>query len=98
MVDRTRLAEYLKDYDDGYGVYDDTTPTIEALAAAARAVVEAPEVWLCETHGAGQPKRDGGPFDDKCYEWWIGEFNPEDPPLTPCRMVRVFLVPAEETV
>lgn len=70
------------------------TSALDAGSVRLRALLEdAPRVWVCETHRAGQPERDGGPFEDKCYEWWIGEYNPEDPPLSPCRMVERILLP-----
>lgn len=59
------------------------------------------EIRWCEKHEAHQPKQEdsdyGNPYADKCYEWWIGEMNPDDPPLDPCRMVKRLIIPLEES-
>jgi hypothetical protein len=61
-----------------------------AFIAAARAVVEAPEVWWCEIHGIGEERSNQFTSRTCC-----ATIHPA-PSREPCRMIRVFLVPAEE--
>jgi hypothetical protein len=96
MVDRTRLAEALeRAFAPVFHLsVSGAEPEVEArglgagdiglLAAAARAVVEAPEMWFCLEHRAEEAT------DEEIGVCWLyGGF-------TSCRMVKVFLVPAEE--
>ena len=90
MVDRTRLKEAL----DAYTVIDRKSdvpapPQELTLRVAVRAVVEAPEIWWCENHETGPC----APHDAEIAHCFTGHaMNGEDT----CRMVRVFLVPAED--
>jgi hypothetical protein len=61
---------------------------LAALLAAARAVVEAPEVWWCKEHlCTGDPN--GCQFSlMPLFQVWEGD---ED-----CRMVEAFILPVEE--
>jgi hypothetical protein len=85
MVDRTRLKAAVEWYDEL-----DHQPADDAIAVfvnAARAVVEAPELLWCEVHKCAFSADDPDP--DVCWAW---SYESDEH----CRMVRVFLVPAEE--
>ena len=40
ISDYRQLREAVRDYADGYGYYDDTTPTLDTLHAAARLTLD----------------------------------------------------------
>ena len=90
--DRERLREAIADVRD---LSDGSEPdTLHVLVAAARAVLEAPEVWWCEVHEqAGRP---GAPFCIMVSYLRVRRVSVAES----CRMVRVFLVPSqpEETL
>ena len=100
MVDRTRLKEALKVparpvAERGLeGLYALPLEVIDLRTAAARAVVEAPEMRWCEIHGDWSPAWDGSDVPPSLCRWAHHVLN--DSPDKPCRLVRVFLVPAEE--
>jgi hypothetical protein len=107
MVDRTRTEKAAKRFlvaSDMHRSDQPNTPyvkimgpsvdDVEAVLAAARAVVEAPEVEWCETHSAVVHPPPG--VDDlRCDVWVIAIYDGWEPKDS-CRMVRKFLVPAEE--
>jgi hypothetical protein len=81
-MDREVLKQVVA-YLDGELVDLPVEDTDVVLLAAARAVVEAPEVWWCKTH------------DEGCHSpitCRTGVFRMES-----CRMVVVYLVPKEQT-
>jgi hypothetical protein len=85
MVDRSKVEEVLARYDDAASESRWRDGSLGAvLIAAARAVVEAPEVWFCLEHRAEEAA------DEEIGVCWAYAGS------EPCRMVRVFLVPAEE--
>jgi hypothetical protein len=95
MVDRTRTEEALRFVEGdlasvGVRFSPAHAAQDEVLVNAARAVVEAPEIGWCEEHDA----QDAGLPDDWLDYCWHGFYLTQDTPM--CRMVRVFLVPAEE--
>jgi hypothetical protein len=88
MVDRTRLKEALdrflaREPEIAFDLHDE----LRVIVAAARAVVEAPEWEVCEVHGS---KASGHP--SACVYAVVVGIDA----IRNCRMVRVFLVPAEE--
>jgi hypothetical protein len=93
MVDRTRTEEALDEL-RSLSLVDSVAnrllgrPPVQIVAAAARAVVEAPEVQWCETHGSVWVNDDDG-----CEAALAAQVKPW---REPCRMVKKFLVPAEE--
>jgi hypothetical protein len=60
-------------------------PSLKLLCDAARAVVKAPEIWFCLEHRAEEAA------DEEIGVCWLYDGS------TSCRMVTVFLVPAEES-
>jgi hypothetical protein len=91
IVDRTRLEKATVEAVGFYDGVEEAMPdAFRVLVAAARAVVEAPEMWYCEKH-----KHLAVPgVHDRCgfveLQAWARGLPKQ------CRMVRVFLVPAEE--
>jgi hypothetical protein len=96
MVDRTRLADTVRSAESFRDrvVHEFPPMVLDQLIAAARAVVEAPEMRWCEIHGDWSPTWDGSDVPPSLCRWAHHVLN--DSPDKPCRVVRVFLVPAEE--
>jgi len=95
--DRERLREALDDMErvehmikerSGY----DPSPVERTIQDAAHAVLEAPEVWVCEEHKSIRETK------TRCLRWYDLTELGHDP--TSCRMVKMFLVPSqpEETL
>jgi hypothetical protein len=91
MVDRTKLKEALEGWVQEYvwilqrHAPQVTLEPLEEVVAAARAVVEAPEMKYCKVH------EDIAMTMTDCWrKLAVRNFDES------CRMVRVFLVPAEE--
>jgi transposase len=90
MVDRTKLKEALKVparpvTERGLeGLYALPLEVIDLRTAAARAVAEAPEIWWCDEHA-----HPAAPEVEDALAYSMNR-------IKPCRMVRKFLVPAEE--
>ena len=92
MVDRTRPKEALEE-ESQEPDYERHAP--EALLAAARAVAEAPEILWCDEHRAELLSTDRDSGEQFCWKHDM-KFLPSMGPYSACRMVRKFLVPAEE--
>jgi hypothetical protein len=85
MVDRTRLEGALdrflaREPEIAFDLHDE----LRVIVAAARAVVEASEILWCEEHAHPAP-----PEVEDALAYSMNR-------IKPCRMVRWFLVPAEE--
>jgi hypothetical protein len=68
---------------------------VPATRADVLAVFEAPEMRWCEIHGDWSPIWDGSDVPSSLCRW--AHHVLKDSPDKPCRIVQVFLVPAEET-
>jgi hypothetical protein len=94
MVDRTVLKEAVVWFDG----QPKRWPEEWLIAEAARAVVEAPEVWWCETHNAEGIENHGGESDECWRVVWVDRHEKQGVgwPYNLCRMVVVYLVPKEQ--